>query len=134
LSLRYGLRQHGIEYFVQLTQRLSLVPRCGTREHTGLTCGRAYGALSIADRRSIGATKSLTAFLFNAVSAVNAISSPQHRTAFLFNAVSARNVARYEYFEKLGSGSAGLDGSAAQAPQNRPEISGIAAGENQPLA
>jgi hypothetical protein len=65
---------------------------------------------------------------------VNAISSPQHRTAFLFNAVSARNVARYEYFEKLGSGSAGLDGSSAQAPQNSAEISGIAADENQSLA
>jgi hypothetical protein len=54
---------------VQPTQRLSLVPRCGTREHTGLTCGRAYGALSIADRKSIGANKKWgPGFLLNAAS------------------------------------------------------------------
>ena len=58
----------------QLTQRLSLVPRCGTREHAGLTSGRAYGALSIADRRSIGATECWTVFL------VHCRSSPQHGT------------------------------------------------------
>jgi hypothetical protein len=53
---------------VQPTQRLSLVPRCGTREHTGLTCGRAYGALSIAGRGSMGATKVEPRFLSITVS------------------------------------------------------------------
>ena len=41
------LRAYGSEEKVLLlfdTQILSLVPRCGTREHTGLTSGRAYGA------------------------------------------------------------------------------------------
>jgi hypothetical protein len=60
LALRSGLRQEGMVCCLIFTQRLSLVPRCGTREHTGLTCGRASGALSIADRRSIGAIKSRT--------------------------------------------------------------------------
>ena len=44
LALRSGLRQRGEGYFLKRTQRLSLVPRCETREHTGLTSGRAYGA------------------------------------------------------------------------------------------
>jgi hypothetical protein len=44
LALRSGLRQEGMVCCLIFTQRLSLVPRCGTREHTGLTCGRAYVA------------------------------------------------------------------------------------------